>query len=46
MAVFVPDVAKGEAFYRDRLRVVTTDRFVGVGPFMRPKAWMIITAFS
>jgi len=34
---FVPDAAKGEAFYRDRLGFVTTDRFVGVGPFMRAK---------
>lgn len=34
---FVPDVAKGEAFYRDRLGFVTTDSFAGVGPFMRPK---------
>ncbi|WP_043310429.1 VOC family protein [Pseudomonas sp. ML96] len=32
---FVPDAAKGEAFYRDRLGFVTTDTFVGVGPFMR-----------
>lgn len=32
---FVPDVAKAEAFYCDRLGFVTTDRFVGVGPFMR-----------
>ena len=33
---FVPDAAKLEAFYRDRLGFVTTDRFTGVGPFMRP----------
>lgn len=35
---FVPDAAKGEAFYRDRLGFVVTDSFIGVGPFMRPKA--------
>ncbi len=33
---FVPDYAKAEAFYADRLGFVTTDRFSGVGPFMRP----------
>lgn len=33
---FVPDFAKAEAFYRDRLGFVTTDRFHDVGPFMRP----------
>lgn len=33
---FVPDYAKAEAFYADRLGFVTTDRFVNVGPFMRP----------
>jgi len=33
---FVPDFAKAEAFYRDRLGFVTTDRFSGLGPFMRP----------
>lgn len=33
---FVPDAAKGEAFYVERLGFVTTDRFTGVGPFMRP----------
>jgi len=32
---FVPDAAKAEAFYT-RLGFVTTDRFTGVGPFMRP----------
>lgn len=32
---FVPDVAKAEAFYA-RLGFVTTDRFTGTGPFMRP----------
>jgi catechol 2,3-dioxygenase-like lactoylglutathione lyase family enzyme len=33
---FVPDVAKAEAFYTQRLGFVTTDRFAGVGPFLRP----------
>lgn len=33
---FVPDPEKFEAFYADRLGFVTTDRFTGVGPFMRP----------
>ena len=33
---FVPDAVKAEAFYRDRLGFVTTDRFNHVGPFMRP----------
>ncbi|MBT0569740.1 VOC family protein [Curvibacter sp. CHRR-16] len=32
---FVPDAAKAEAFYQ-RLGFVCTDRFTGVGPFMRP----------
>lgn len=32
---FVPDAAKAEAFYA-RLGFVTTDRFTGTGPFMRP----------
>lgn len=32
---FVPDVAKAEAFYQ-RLGFVCTDRFTGVGPFLRP----------
>ncbi|MEK8029061.1 VOC family protein [Pseudaquabacterium rugosum] len=32
---FVPDVAKAEAFYQ-RLGFITTDRFSGLGPFMRP----------
>ena len=35
---FVPDAAKAESFYRDRLGFVTTDSFIGVGPFMRPAA--------
>lgn len=33
---FVPDVKKAEAFYRDRLGFRVTDRFTGLGPFMRP----------
>ena len=33
---FAPDAEKFEAFYADRLGFVTTDRFTGVGPFMRP----------
>lgn len=33
---FVPDFTKAEAFYAERLGFVTTDRFTGVGPFMRP----------
>jgi catechol 2,3-dioxygenase-like lactoylglutathione lyase family enzyme len=32
---FVPDSAKAEKFY-ERLGFVTTDRFVNLGPFMRP----------
>jgi catechol 2,3-dioxygenase-like lactoylglutathione lyase family enzyme len=32
---FVPDTAKAEAFYQ-RLGFVCTDRFTGVGPFLRP----------
>ncbi|PYY69609.1 glyoxalase [Pseudomonas jessenii] len=32
---FVPDSVKAEAFYA-RLGFVCTDRFVGVGPFLRP----------
>jgi catechol 2,3-dioxygenase-like lactoylglutathione lyase family enzyme len=32
---FVPDAVKAEAFYQ-RLGFVCTDRFTGVGPFMRP----------
>ena len=36
LVYFVPDFARAEAFYRDRLGFVTTDRFHGVGPFMRP----------
>ncbi|PAK14465.1 glyoxalase [Burkholderia ubonensis] len=33
---FVPDAAKAEAFYVGRLGFVCTDRFTGVGPFLRP----------
>lgn len=33
---FVPDVAKAEAFYVERLGFRCTDRFVGAGPFLRP----------
>lgn len=33
---FVPDAASGEAFYVKRLGFVCTDRFTGVGPFLRP----------
>ncbi len=35
---FVPDHKKAEAFYADRLGFRTTDRFIGIGPFMRPEA--------
>ena len=37
---FVPDYEKAEAFFRDRLGFVTTDRFTHVGPFMRPAGTM------
>jgi catechol 2,3-dioxygenase-like lactoylglutathione lyase family enzyme len=33
---FVPDFAKAEAFYINRLGFRCTDRFAGVGPFLRP----------
>jgi catechol 2,3-dioxygenase-like lactoylglutathione lyase family enzyme len=33
---FVPDVKKAEAFYVNRLGFRVTDRFVEVGPFLRP----------
>lgn len=33
---FVPDAATAEAFYVKRLGFVCTDRFIGVGPFLRP----------
>ena len=36
---FVPDAAKAEAFYA-RLGFVCTDRFTGVGPFLRPAGTM------
>ena len=35
---FVPDAAKAEAFYVERLGFKCTDRFVGTGPFLRPAA--------
>jgi catechol 2,3-dioxygenase-like lactoylglutathione lyase family enzyme len=33
---FVPDVKKAEAFYVERLKFRVTDRFIGLGPFLRP----------
>lgn len=33
---FVPDADKAEKFYAERLGFVTTDKFTGTGPFMRP----------
>lgn len=33
---FVPDIKKAEAFYQNRLGFRITDRFIGLGPFMRP----------
>jgi catechol 2,3-dioxygenase-like lactoylglutathione lyase family enzyme len=33
---FVPDAAKSEAFYVERLGFRCTDRFVGVGPLLQP----------
>jgi len=33
---FVPDFAKAEAFYVERLGFRCTDRFMGLGPFLRP----------
>lgn len=33
---FVPDAARAEAFYVERLGFRCSDRFVGVGPFLRP----------
>ena len=33
----VPDAARAEAFYVDRLGFRVTDRFRGVGPFLRPR---------
>lgn len=35
---FVPDVAKAEKFYRERLQFRLVDRFTNAGPFLRPKA--------
>jgi len=35
IVLFVPDVARAEAFYH-RLGFRTTDRFINAGPFMRP----------
>ncbi|GAB4356848.1 MAG: VOC family protein [Oricola sp.] len=35
---FTPDMPKMEKFYVERLGFVVTDRFTGVGPFLRPKA--------
>jgi catechol 2,3-dioxygenase-like lactoylglutathione lyase family enzyme len=35
VVLFVPDIVKMEAFYAERLGFVTTDRFTGLGPFMR-----------
>lgn len=34
---FVPDHEKAERFYAERLGFRTTDRFIGMGPFMRPQ---------
>lgn len=36
VVLFVPDAARAEAFYVERLGFVCTDRFTGVGPFLRP----------
>lgn len=36
LVYFVPDVEKAEAFYVNRLGFYCTDRFVDVGPFLRP----------
>lgn len=33
---FVPDADKAERFYADRLGFRVTDRFIGMGPFLRP----------
>ncbi len=35
---FTPDIVKMEAVYVERLKFVVTDRFTGVGPFLRPQA--------
>jgi catechol 2,3-dioxygenase-like lactoylglutathione lyase family enzyme len=36
LVYFVPDVAKAEAFYVERLGFRCIDRFTGVGPFLQP----------
>lgn len=36
LVYFVPDAEKAEAFYVNRLGFSCSDRFVGVGPFLRP----------
>lgn len=33
---FAPDVARAEAFYTQRLGFRVSDRFIGMGPFLRP----------
>ena len=33
---FVPDAARAEAFYMQRLGFRVVDRFIGMGPFLRP----------
>lgn len=35
---FTPDMPKHEKFYVERLKFVVTDRFLNVGPFLRPQA--------
>jgi len=37
VVLFVPDAAKAEAFYVERLGFRRTDNFTGVGPFLRPQ---------
>ena len=36
VVLFVPDAARAEAFYVERLGFRCTDRFTGTGPFLRP----------
>lgn len=36
LVYFVPDVARAEAFYVQRLGFHVVDRYLGVGPFLRP----------
>ncbi len=36
VVLFVPDAARAEAFYVERLGFRCTDRFIGTGPFLRP----------